>query len=145
MFHFALSALEWIASRAPTPQLRVLLELRALDALGLRPELRRCVRCGREALGDETLFHVAEGGPVCGACSVRLEGLLRVHLGTLRALEQGLRFELAQLDRLVLPARALAEAQQLVDRFLRFHVGIELASARFVVDMIANGAPAAAP
>jgi DNA repair protein RecO (recombination protein O) len=143
MFHFALSALDWIASRAATPQLRVLLELRALDALGLRPELRRCVRCGRESLGDETLFHVAEGGPVCGACGVRLEGLLRVHLGTLRALEQGLRFELAQLDRLVLPARALAEAEQLVDRFLRFHVGIELSSARIVKEILVNGAPAA--
>ena len=73
---------------------------------------------------------------MCGACGVRLEGLLRVHRGTLRALEQGLRFEVAQLERLVLPARALAEAQQLVDRFLRVHVGIELASERFVREML---------
>jgi DNA repair protein RecO (recombination protein O) len=137
LFRFALAALEWIATRAPTQKLRVLIELRALDALGLRPELRHCVRCGREpGEGDETLFHVAEGGPVCGRCSARLEGLLRVHLGTLRALEQGLRFEMEQLERLVFPARALAEAEQLVDRFVRFHVGIELASARFVREMI---------
>ena len=142
LFRFALSALEWIAARAPTQQSRVLLELRALDALGLRPELRLCVRCGREPDGDETLFHVAEGGPLCAACGVRLEGLLRVHRGTLRALEQGLRFEIANLERLVLPARALAEAQQLVDRFLRFHVGIELASEPFVREMLASGAAA---
>jgi hypothetical protein len=71
---------------------------------------------------------------VCGDCSPRAEGC--GYPRTLRALEQGLRFEVAQLDRLVLPARALAEAEQLVDRFLVFHVGIELASARFVREMI---------
>lgn len=137
LFAFALSALEWIAGHAPTGQLRLLLELRALDALGLRPELRTCVRCGREpAERDASLFHVAEGGPVCGACAARVDGLLRVQRGTLRALEQGLRLELAQLDRLVLPARALAEAERLLDRFSRFHLGIELASERFLREMI---------
>jgi DNA repair protein RecO (recombination protein O) len=137
LFDFALAALEWIAARPPSAQLRVLLELRALDALGLRPELRHCVRCGREpAEGDAALFHVAEGGPICAGCGSRLEGLLRVHRGTLRALEQGLVLELSRLDRLVLGARALAEAEHLVDRFQRFHVGIELSSARFLREMI---------
>jgi DNA repair protein RecO (recombination protein O) len=137
LFAFALSALEWVAGRPPTAQLRVLLELRALDALGLRPELRHCVRCGREPADDDaSLFHVGEGGPVCGACGSRLEGLLRIHRGTLRALEQGLALELSRLDRLVLPTRALVEAEHLVDRFQRFHVGIELASTRFLREMI---------
>jgi DNA repair protein RecO (recombination protein O) len=137
LFAFALSALAWIEARPPSAQQRVLLELRALDALGLRPELRNCVRCGREpGLRDESLFHVAEGGPLCARCAPRAEGLLRVQRGTLRALEQGLRLRLDQLERLVLPPRALAEAERLVDRFQRFHVGIELSSVRFLREMI---------
>jgi hypothetical protein len=67
---------------------------------------------------------------------VRLTGLLRVHLGTLRALEQSLRFDLGQLDRLVLSPRALAEASQLVTRFQRFHLGLELRSERFLEQMV---------
>jgi DNA repair protein RecO (recombination protein O) len=145
LFAFALSALEWIAARPPTPELRVWLELRALDALGLRPELRACVRCGREpGPRDASLFHVAEGGPLCGACAAPHEALLRIERGTLRALEQGLRLPAATLDRLVLPARARAEAEDLLLRFSRFHVGVELASERFLREMLppANGAGA---
>jgi DNA repair protein RecO (recombination protein O) len=48
LFAFALDALEAAASGPLDARLRLFLELRALDALGLRPELRRCVRCGEE-------------------------------------------------------------------------------------------------
>ena len=39
LFAFALEALRAISTREPSARLRTLLELRALDALGLRPEL----------------------------------------------------------------------------------------------------------
>ena len=47
VFEFAVESLSLLAVGKPDRALRVLLELRALDALGLRPELGRCVRCGR--------------------------------------------------------------------------------------------------
>jgi DNA repair protein RecO (recombination protein O) len=142
LFDFALDALRTIAVWEPSPRLRTLLELRALDALGLRPELRDCVRCGASAgLHAEVDFHVADGGAVCGACAPRMEGLLRVHLGTLRALEQGLRLDFRRLDRLGMGGRSLEEAQQLMSRFQRFHVGVELRSERFLDRILAsNGA-----
>jgi DNA repair protein RecO (recombination protein O) len=144
LYAFALGALEWLSTRAPDAQTRVFLELRALDALGLRPELSRCVRCGREPSTGETVdFHVADGGPLCGACGARRTDLLRVHRGTLRALEQGLAWDLERLDRLVMPRFALAEATRLVGRFQRFHLGVELQSERFLRDMIP--VPAASP
>lgn len=152
LFAFALDALEH-ASRAPLDlRLRPLLELRALDALGLRPELRRCVRCGEELRGARADaasaapraaigFHVAEGGPVCGGCADGVPGLLPVQLGTLRALEGALRLSAPQLDRLVLGARALEEARTLLARFHRFHLGVELRSERVLDELFP--APAA--
>ena len=146
LFAFAIGALEYLAHRRPDAWRRTLLELRTLAALGLRPELRRCVRCGRAADGrPEVDFHVADGGPVCGECSARLTGLLRVNLGTLRALEQGLRLDLEQLDRLILSDRAQQEARRLVSRFQRFHVGLELRSDRFLELMIPHAGEIAAP
>lgn len=139
LFDFALAALGQVSRRSPDLRLRALLELRALDALGLRPELGRCVRCGRRPEGEAPLgFHVSDGGPVCGACGVRMEGLLPVHPGTLRALEQGLRFDLEHLERLVLPPRSLAEARELLARFQRFHLGVELRSEPFLEQMLAS-------
>jgi DNA repair protein RecO (recombination protein O) len=133
LFHFALAALRAIATLRPDTRLRTILELRALDALGLRPELRRCVRCGEAPTGTSELdFHIADGGPVCSSCSASLEGLMRVHLGTLRALEQWLRFDMEHVDRLVLGPHAIAEARGLLGRFQRYHLGIELRSERIL-------------
>jgi DNA repair protein RecO (recombination protein O) len=146
LFAFALRALETLDARRPDARLRTILELRALEALGLRPELRHCVRCGREpAAGRDVDFHVADGGPLCGACAARQSGLLRVQLGTLRALEQGLRLDLDRLDRLVLSPTALAQARQLVTRFERFHVGVDLQSRRFLDERIPDPSTAGSP
>ena len=138
LFDFALRALEVLAEHEPDSSLRTVLELRILDALGLRPELRRCVGCGREpGSRAEVDFHVPDGGPVCVACAARRTGCIRIHLGTLRALEQSLRLDVSRLDRLVLSPAALEEARHLVSRFQRFHVGVELQSERFLERMLA--------
>jgi DNA repair protein RecO (recombination protein O) len=139
LFSFALGALRCVARRAPDARLRTLLELRTLDALGLRPELGLCVRCGARVEGTRVDFLVSEGGPRCAGCGVGAApgGLLRVHLGTLRALEQGLRLELERLDRLALSTDALREAGELLRRFQRFHLGIELRSERFLDETLA--------
>jgi DNA repair protein RecO (recombination protein O) len=133
LFSFALGALGTLSRQTPDTRLRTLLEFRALDALGLRPEFSRCVRCGStSAARSATYFHIQDGGVVCEACGSGVTGLLRVQPGTLRALEQGLRFELDQLDRLAMSAASLAEAHQLLVQFQRFHVGVELRSGPFL-------------
>jgi DNA repair protein RecO (recombination protein O) len=124
LYGFVLRTLALLEEAEPDARLRVLLELRALDALGLRPELAHCVRCG----GQPAAFHVPEGGPVCRACGMRIDGLLPVRRGTLRTLEHALRLEPDRLGRLRLSGGALAEARELVHRFARFHVGLELRS-----------------
>jgi DNA repair protein RecO (recombination protein O) len=149
LFDFALAALGWLEAAVPDPATRVWIELRALDALGLRPELRHCVRCGRGATTsggrDGVAFHVGEGGVVCGVCAQSLDGALRLHVGTLRTLERGLDFDLAHLGRVALRGAALAEAETLARRFLRFHVGLELRSERFVDEILGHAARPAAP
>lgn len=135
LYRFAFEALALVEASAPDARLRTLLELRALDALGLRPELARCVRCGHELGGGgrgPAGFHVADGGPICRACLPEGLALLPVHLGTLRALAQALRLPVPALGRLSLAGGALAEARGLLDRFLRFHVGLELRSQPFL-------------
>lgn len=133
LFDFSLSALHDIETVDPNPKLRLFLKLESLNALGLCPELRRCVRCAVELRGSgEFSFHLGDGGPHCERCRGEQENLLPVHLGTLRALEQGLRFGVQKLDRLVMGTRELREAEQLIDRFHRFHVGFELHSESFL-------------
>jgi len=138
LFEVAAAAFAAVAAQPPDARLRILLELRLLDALGLRPELRCCVRCGREVGGGApTAFHIGEGGPLCARCESDGPGVtLRVHLGTLRSLEQGLGLPFEALDRLRLDGNALAEARALLTRFQRFHLGIELRSERFLSEQL---------
>jgi DNA repair protein RecO (recombination protein O) len=133
LFGFALGVLRVLEASRPDARLRTLLELRTLAALGLKPELSRCVRCGRgPGAGAQVAFHVPEGGPVCPACRGQDEGLVLIHLGTLRSLEQGLRLPLERIDRVSLGPSALAEARQLAARFQRFHLGFALRSEPFL-------------
>ncbi len=133
LFDFAVGALRAVSGCVPDKRLRTLLELRALDALGLCPEFSHCVRCGSVPVGGgEVHFHVADGGVVCDGCCTQLGGTLKVHRGTLRALEGGLRFKLDQLDRLAMSPQCLDEARQILGHFQRFHVGVELKSGPFL-------------
>ncbi|MCA9505209.1 MAG: DNA repair protein RecO [Spirochaetaceae bacterium] len=149
LFRFTIESLDLVARVRPDATLRVLLELRALDALGLRPELGRCVRCGRVpapdvAPGHVVQFHVADGGIVCTPCALRLDGLVPIELGTLRRLAQGLDGTLEALGEARLEGRALAQAARLLFRFQRFHVGVELRSERFLEEVLPVSAPGAA-
>lgn len=138
LFDLACAVLRLVEAARPDPALRALLELRTLAALGLCPELVRCVRC-RRPLEDRgsVAFHVPDGGPICARCGGPGEGVVEVHRGTLRTLEQGLRFEIDRLGRLGLSGEALAEARRLMQRFRRFHVGVELRSEAFLESMLA--------
>ncbi len=133
LFTFAVDALTLIVRTKPDERLRTLLELRALAALGLCPEFRCCVRCGKEVETNGAVdFHVADGGLVCASCPRTADAPIAVHLGTLRLLEQSLHFEFSQLDRLVFQEHALREATLIVRRFEKFHLGVELRSDRFL-------------
>jgi len=140
LFRFAVDALEWLDAEPPDARMRTLLELRALAALGLRPELLRCVRCGKaiEALAASVAFVIAEGGSACAACSTspHLGAALPVHVGTLRALDSALQFPLASMGRIALGGAALEEAARLVTRFLAFHVGVDLQSRRILDEQL---------
>lgn len=143
LFRFVLAALAWLDGAALGEGLRPLLEFRTLDALGLRPGLLNCVLCNREltrADGPRIGFRIEDGGPCCRLCP-KPPGPpgLQLHLGTLRALDGALRFDLSKLGRLALTPSAVREARELLWRFLRFHVGPPLHSERYLDDAASNG------
>ncbi len=149
LFRYATESLGLLETVSPSTTLRLLLELRGFDALGLRPEFGLCVRCGRvpddRVAGDHRVhFHVADGGLVCSACGLRLDGLIPIALGTLRLLDSGLACSIDDLATIEIPLAAIAEAAYLVFRFQRFHIGIELRSERFLEEILPVVGPVAA-
>lgn len=143
LFAFVRDALQQIERSVPDPKLRLYLQLQSLCALGLRPELRCCVRCGEELRGGKVVtFYLGEGGARCQECDGGHGATLPVHLGTLRGLDRGMLLGLAKLDRLAIGTREMREAEMLVGRFHRFHVGLELRSEAFLREAFAASTPA---
>ena len=96
----ALSAME--RSRRPT-RVAVCFGLRAVDLLGHRPRIDRCVACGRLHPFADAALDMTAGGLVCPACragadAIPLSGGLVGALKRLRALswEESLRLNLAR-------------------------------------------------
>lgn len=64
-----------------------------------------------------------------------------VALGTLRALAAGLALPTEALARHALPGAGEREAARLLQRFQRFHVGVELRSERFLEEVLPTADP----
>lgn len=96
-------------------------QVRLLDSLGLKPELRGCMKCGRET-HHEGIFDIVRGGYVCENCKQPTSPGMLLSNQALNALKLFQTTPLSKLNGL-LPA---AEAQQQVDNFLsayfRYHL-----------------------
>jgi len=102
-----------------SPELSVrLFELRLLNALGYRPQLRVCTGCGSALEPIENYFAAAVGGLLCPPCAEGQPALVPVAVETvkvLRVLQDG---DHALAGRLRLPPETLPE----MERVLRRHI-----------------------
>ncbi len=131
LFRFAVGALDVLCSEKPDRLLATLLLAKTLARLGYHPQLVRCSRCG-EALGDapRVAFDAREGGAVCRTCGGPESPEVPAHV--LAALETGIRSPLRERGQLGLGLDEVRQADALVWRFFRFHVGLELRSEAFL-------------
>jgi DNA repair protein RecO (recombination protein O) len=140
--------LERLAAGAATSARLRALELGALDAAGLAPELGGCARCGAEVAAGRAAFDPEAGGLLCSRCA--WPGALVLPSAARAALEQLQRRGLAGADSPVsadgtgrpADARAFEEASaraaQPLACFLSYHLGRALRSAGFAAQV---GAP----
>jgi DNA repair protein RecO (recombination protein O) len=129
-YRFAEGVLAVVDGETPDRLLGLLVVAKTLARLGYRPQLARCAGCGREVPERGRIaFAPREGGALCASCA--RDDDPRAPAALLRALEAGIRTPLRERAGLGLEGRRVAEAESLLDRFFRFHVGFELRSAPF--------------
>ena len=90
--------------------------------------------------------HLVDLNRIAALSYIRVENdELRIGaMATLRSLERGLHLDLDRLGRLALGPATLGEARELLARFQRFHLGLELRSQRFLDGILAGSPPPAA-
>jgi len=102
LFALLTRTLQTMETSARPARVAVCFGLRAVDLLGHRPRIDRCMSCGRLHPFDDPALDVTAGGLVCAACrpgadAIPLSGSLVGTLKRLRALswEEALRLNLA--------------------------------------------------
>ncbi len=126
-------------------------EVKLFEALGLMPEIKRCVSCRAEA-PDPAYFNVALGGIRCRPCS--LEGAegppgqehsqtlamgMPVSKGSLAFLEHVRRAPVADLQQVKVSAEVGAEVGRTLRRFVDFHLTGKLKTLVFLDKMGFSG------
>jgi DNA repair protein RecO (recombination protein O) len=111
-------------------------EIRTLDLAGYRPQLSGCVACGGGMSAGSTItVDIAKGGLLCGDCSRKSGGEIKISWGTTRILEDARRSTLDRLHRLAFSSTAREESRAFLEAFYNYHVGRRLRSTSFLKTM----------
>lgn len=111
-------------------------EIRLLSQLGYMPHLDGCVACKTPlSEGPTVLFSSARGGALCRTCSAGTGNLVGLSIGTARFLAMAEELETDKLQRLKPAAECLKECDAALSDFIRFQIGKELKTRRFLDKM----------
>lgn len=139
VYHALVAFLKLLEAGAGAEALRFF-EMRLLSLAGYLPHLSGCVTCRRSSEGERLYFSPDRGGIVCRGCSTGLTGLVGISPGTAGLLSMAARLEPEKLGRLKAGPSFLEESEKLLGDFIRFQLGKELKTRRFMAKLRSAGA-----
>jgi DNA repair protein RecO (recombination protein O) len=107
-------------------------ELRLVELVGYRPELFRCVGCGREIRPEDQFFSPGEGGVLCPHCGGQRKGSSPISLDVLKVLRHFQRSAYESVQDLRIRGRVYSEMEQLMENYLSYVLEHKLNSPEFV-------------
>jgi len=111
-------------------------EMRLLEYMGYRPQLRKCLGCRRPVEPVENFFSASGGGVLCPNCA-HMEPVVRSvsvnALKVMRLLQQG---EYAKASQLRLAANLSIELERILQGYIRYLLERELRSTTFLDRLI---------
>ncbi len=139
LYRLLVTTLQRIASAPRPDQATHLFEVQALDLLGYRPELRRCVRCRGLLRPDSISFSAGDGGVLCASCQPpgSLSRALTANaLKVLRLYQDG---DWDTVHRLRLGDDLRVEIEQTLRDYVQYVAESQLKSATFVASLRQQG------
>ncbi|CAG1064787.1 DNA repair protein RecO [uncultured bacterium] len=133
-YHCLVAFLKLLESGSGPEALRFF-EVKLLALSGYLPHLAGCMSCGASGENERLYFSSAKGGLVCRACASALTGLIAVSPGTAALLSMAARLEPAKLGRLKPGPAFLDESERLLYDFIKYQLGKELKTRRFMAKL----------
>ncbi len=95
-------------------------EMRFLDLVGFRPQLRQCMGCGREIRPEDQYFSAAQGGLLCPKCGEHFPGAHSITMGAVRFLRHIQRSTYEEAARLPLKKGIDDELERLMQFYFTY-------------------------
>jgi DNA repair protein RecO (recombination protein O) len=107
-------------------------ELRLLDLLGFRPELKMCGNCGKAIQPEDQFFSAEVGGAMCPNCGKGVPGVRPMSMRTLKFLRHFQRSTYAEAMRVSLPDPVRPEMEAAIQSYLMYHLERKLNTPDFL-------------
>lgn len=136
VFDLLVHALGWLSEPATNPDLLArFFELRFLQYVGYRPQLFQCLHCGNAIEPVENYFSVEAGGVLDPNCAHTQRDAQAISLNTLKVLRYLQTREWEAVRHLSLAPKVLFEVEQLMQRYITFHLERDLKSIKFLHEL----------
>jgi len=109
-------------------------ELKFLQALGLSPEMGRCVNCGAQGQ-KKVFFRAASGGIICESCERRLFGDVPVSQGTINFIRKIQETDISKTQHIKVSREVGEETEKVLKNFLKYHINYPIKSLKFLEDL----------
>jgi len=107
-------------------------EIRLLDYVGFRPQLRVCTQCEAEIKAENQYFSALHGGVVCPKCGQRDPSIRPISMQALKYLRYFQRSSYRDAARAAIPAVVYAEMETLIQYYLTYNLERGLNSPSFL-------------
>jgi DNA repair protein RecO (recombination protein O) len=131
-FRLLLDTLAALAGAPEPAMVARYFELRLLDLLGYRPELRACPCCGGTLTPDARRLGLQAGGVLCRDCEDADPSAIGLSSAAFRVLRFLQTHDWADVRRLEVSAATCAELENLMTAVLRHHLERDLKSMEFI-------------
>ncbi len=136
VFDLLVHALGWLSEPTTNPDLLArFFELRFLQFVGYRPQLFQCLHCGHPVEPVENYFSAEAGGVLDPNCAHTQHDAQPISLNALKVLRYLQTREWETVRRLSFTLPVLTEVEQLMQRYISYHLERELKSIKFLHEL----------
>lgn len=139
LFRLLVTTLQRVATARRPDQAARLFEVQALDLLGYRPEITRCVKCREPLEPDRVWFSVSDGGALCRSCRGGSPAGRELSPNALKVLRRYQSGDWDTVSRLRLGDDLGGELERLLRDYTQYVAETQLKSAAFVTALRQQG------
>jgi len=134
LYRILVESLRMLATGSSAKRTSRIFELKLLEALGLAPRFEKCVKCERDVM-EGGYFSVSDGGMICKKCRRAGEPGLEISLGTVNFIRKIQTSDLARSFQIKVSKEVGRETEELLKRFLGFHINRPIKSMKFLGEL----------